>query len=410
MSTLSIPAWLRPAPDSMAEHMRRAGYRPKWQALNVLWSIWVFMTPLFTPVGPAFIWSLVVGYPIFLLLFTLVHVRPYSETGAFVSALTLLACISIPFNSAAWSYAVFACVYVPYYGSMRSSVLKMVFIQAILLGEVWWLGWPWYISALMVGICSSAGMGGLSGRISTIKNATERRSHEEVRRLAALAERERIGRDLHDLLGHTLSLITLKLELSRRLFDRDHAAAKRELEEAEQVARNALAEVRSAVTGIRSTDLAAELASARLMLESGGVNLIYDLPQQPVPQDTERVLAMVVREAVTNIARHARAAHAYVNVCVRDNIAQLSVRDDGRGGVDVHGNGLRGMRERVQTLGGTLHLESTRSKGTTVDVRIPLAVSPDADADVAPGEDHPPTGAVQANMPPARAGLAGYGT
>src|SRR3546814_9754830 len=92
------------------------------------------------------------------------------------------------------------------------------------------------------------------------KDAALQLSHDEVRRLAATAERERIGRDLHDLLGHTLSLITLKLELSRKLFERDPTASKRELEDAEAVARNALAEVRCPVTGIRAADLAAELA------------------------------------------------------------------------------------------------------------------------------------------------------
>src|SRR6476620_4119392 len=101
--------------------------------------------------------------------------------------------------------------------------------------------------------------------LSQEKDAALKLSHDEVRRLAATAERERIGRDLHDLLGHTLSLITLKLELARKLAERDPARAARELEEAERVARPALAEVRSAVTGIRSADLAAELASARLL-------------------------------------------------------------------------------------------------------------------------------------------------
>src|SRR3546814_15152529 len=100
--------------------------------------------------------------------------------------------------------------------------------------------------------------------------------------------------------------ITLKLELSRKLFDRDPAVAKRELEDAEAVARHALAEVRSAVTGIRAADLAAELASARLMLESSGVHLDYDPPPAGLSPDIARGLALVLREAVTN--QNGRAA------------------------------------------------------------------------------------------------------
>ncbi len=268
MRSCRLPAWLKPAPDSMFAQLRRVGHQPEWQALNIIWSIWLFLTPLFTAVGPSYFWSLALGYPLFLMAFVLVHVRPYNETNTYVMALTLLASVSMPFNSSAWTYAVFACVYVPYFGSWRGSALKIVFIQVLMLVEAWWLGWPWFISAMLIGVCSSAGFGALSGRINTIKNASQLRSNEEVRRLAALAERERIGRDLHDLLGHTLSLITLKLELSRKLFDRDHDKARQEMVEAERVARKALAEVRAAVTGIRATDLAGELAAARLMLES----------------------------------------------------------------------------------------------------------------------------------------------
>ncbi len=104
------------------------------------------------------------------------------------------------------------------------------------------------------------------------KRAQLQLSHDEVRRLAALAERERIGRDLHDLLGHTLSLVALKSELAGKLVERDPQAARRELAEVTRVARDALSQVRSAVTGIRAAGLASELASARLLLESDGVS------------------------------------------------------------------------------------------------------------------------------------------
>jgi two-component system sensor histidine kinase DesK len=199
-------------------------------------------------------------------------------------------------------------------------------------------------------------------------------SHDEVRRLAATAERERIGRDLHDLLGHTLSLITLKLELSRKLFDRDMEAAKREVEEAEKVARHALAEVRSAVTGIRATDLAAELASARLLLESSRVHLDYDHPPADLPQDTERALSLILREAATNIARHAGASSAKVEFLREHASVRMLISDNGRGGIGGDGNGLRGMRERVQALRATLEIDSPRDGGTRLLVKTPVPV------------------------------------
>ncbi|MDA3913775.1 sensor histidine kinase [Oleiagrimonas sp.] len=369
---IGLPAFLRPAPDSMARYMRCNGSNPRLHALNLLWSIWVFLTPLFQPVHAAFWWSLILGYPVFALLFFLIHVRPYRETSIFVAALTLLACASAPFNPSAWSYGVFACVYVPYHGSFRESILKIALIELVLALEVVWLGMPWFVIVILVGICTSASAGSLAGRINAIKNTTQRLSQDEVRRLAATAERERIGRDLHDLLGHTLSLITLKLELSRKLFDRDHEGAKRELHDAEHIARKALAEVRSAVTGIRATDLAAELASAHLMLESSGVRMDYEWPALDLPDGVEPTLALVLREAATNIARHAQAQNARVVIREQNGALELFIADDGRGGVDVHGNGLQGMRERVQALGGKLDIDSPRGQGTTLRARLPL--------------------------------------
>src|SRR5690606_1091574 len=188
---------------------------------------------------------------------------------------------------------------------------------------------------------------------------------------AATAERERIGRDLHDLLGHTLSLITLKLELSRKLFDRDAAASRRELEEAERVARHALAEVRSAVTGIRSTDLAAELAAAKLMLESSDGNLDYASAPADLDRDSGRGLALVLREAVTNVARHAHADRVRIVFERSSDELLLRIEDDGRGGITKDGNGLAGMRERVADLGGRLDIESPRGGGTRITVRLP---------------------------------------
>ena len=145
------------------------------------------------------------------------------------------------------------------------------------------------------------------------------------------------------------------------------------MEEAERVARDALAQVRSAVTGIRSADLAAELASAKLMLESSQVQLDYDAPPDELPPEVERGLSLVLREAVTNIARHAQAARARIEFVREAKTVQLCIGDDGRGGVHADGNGLAGMRDRVRALGGTLSVDSPRGGGTRLLVRMPLA-------------------------------------
>ncbi|MGH8163694.1 MAG: sensor histidine kinase, partial [Rhodanobacteraceae bacterium] len=238
--------------------------------------------------------------------------------------------------------------------------------------EAFALHWPWQVVLMMTLICFAVGGGNIAYWVNSQKDAELRLSHDEVRRLAATAERERIGRDLHDLLGHTLSLITLKLELSRKLFDQDPQAARREITEAENVARHALGEVRAAVTGIRASDLAAELASARLLLESCLVHLDYPSPLPDLPPEIERGLSLVLREASTNIARHAHATIARIELVRDEDCLRMRIIDDGRGGVAADGNGLAGMRERVRALGGDLHIESPLRKGTTVSVRVPL--------------------------------------
>jgi len=372
---LRWPTWLRAAPDSTVARLRAAGQVPRFQALNLLWSFWVFITPAFTPAGAAYWWSLALGYPVFLLLFLLSYVRPAREARAWASLMAALAGVSMPWNPSGWTYGVFACAMVPYEGSIIHSVSWIALIQLTLVLEGWLLGWPWFVPVIMVSVCTSVGVGSLAARINWRKNIELRQSHEQIRQLAATAERERIGRDLHDLLGHTLSLITLKLELSRKLFERDHAAARRELEEAEQVARHALAEVRAAVSGIRAVDLAAELASARRLLASSKVRLDGGPPPRALPAEIERALALVLREAATNIARHARATHACVQWDMRGDAVCLCIEDDGRGGVASHGNGLEGMRERVGALGGTLAIDSPRGQGTRLCITLPLAAS-----------------------------------
>ncbi|MEO8804367.1 MAG: sensor histidine kinase, partial [Rudaea sp.] len=183
------------------------------------------------------------------------------------------------------------------------------------------------------------------------------------------------GRDLHDLLGHTLSLITLKSELANRLFERDPQAARREIADVERVARDSLAQVRRAVTGIRAAGFAAELASAKLLLESNGIHFEYALADVSLPPEIETALAMTLREAVTNAQRHARATRVRAALDVEGQRMLLTIDDNGRGGAIVPGNGLCGMRERLDGIGADLRIESVRGQGTRLHVSMPLPQS-----------------------------------
>ncbi|HRQ65747.1 MAG TPA: histidine kinase [Xanthomonadaceae bacterium] len=224
------------------------------------------------------------------------------------------------------------------------------------------------------------------------RNAALRLTQDEVRRLAAVAERERIGRDLHDLLGHTLSVVALKSELASKLIGRDANAAHREIVEVGQVARDALAQVRSAVTGIRRMLLPAELASARLALDTVQVEFRYEARHDALPSDIETVLALALREAVTNVMRHARARHCRALVECIDTTVRLIVDDDGVGVAGGDGQGLRGMRERAEALGGRIEVSVSPMGGARVTVELPLPVesaSTEAASLVAQGAPRP---------------------
>lgn len=208
------------------------------------------------------------------------------------------------------------------------------------------------------------------------KQADLKLSHEEVRRLASMAERERIGRDLHDLLGHTLSMIAMKAELAGRLLPRDPSAAQREIDDVARISRQTLGEVRTAVSGIRSAAIAAELASARLLLETEGIACDVDIADLPLGVPAESALALSLREAATNIQRHASARVVQVSLQRRDGDAVLQVRDDGRGVRSRPGNGLTGMRERLEAVGGRLRIESAPGAGTCIEAAVPLMALP----------------------------------
>jgi two-component system sensor histidine kinase DesK len=222
----------------------------------------------------------------------------------------------------------------------------------------------------------------------------------ELARMAVAEERLRISRDLHDLLGHSLSLIALKSELAGRTLETDPQRAAKEVAELEAVARRSLAEVRQAVTGYRQPSLAAELAAARRTLASAGVDCRVDAPgSYDLPPEVDALLAWTVREGSTNIVRHSGARDARITVTVTGASASAELTDDGAGPPAGHGTatagtatagggtgepaaaggaagtGLAGLAERAGRLGGTLLAGAGRNGGFRVRVTVPLATS-----------------------------------
>jgi two-component system sensor histidine kinase DesK len=193
-------------------------------------------------------------------------------------------------------------------------------------------------------------------------------ARSEVARLAAENERTRIARDLHDLLGHSLTTITVKAGLARRLSTRDPERAAEEIAAVEQLSRRTLVEVRAAVAGYREVTLAGELASAREVLRAAGIETRVPGAIDAVDVDAVEPFGWVVREAVTNVVRHSRAEHCTITVGKR----WIEIADDGRGSVPGggDGHGLVGLGERLAAVGGTV---TTRSAVRGFTLRAELA-------------------------------------
>lgn len=347
--------------------------RSRWiPAVMLVWAIWIFAIPAYSG-QKGWLWPTLATVAAFLPLYFRAYYGPKRQILWCALGIAALGFLLTPFNAGGESYLIYACAFIAFTGpSLSTALQRMLLLNLLYALECKLLGMPWISIGSSVLVGMAVGCMNVLFRRNQQHDAELRLSHDEIRRLAATAERERIGRDLHDLLGHTLSLVAVKSELARRLLDRDPQAARREIAEVERVTRDALAQVRSAVTGIRAAALVSELASARLLLESAGLTFDYRAPEVSLPGAIETALALTLREAVTNIQRHACATRAEVRFVLEERQLRMRVRDDGHGGIGAHGNGLTGMRERIEAMAGTLSICSERGHGTELEIALPL--------------------------------------
>ncbi|MDR0345044.1 MAG: histidine kinase, partial [Nocardiopsaceae bacterium] len=294
----------------------------------------------------------------------------------------------------------------------QMSWLTALAIAAAAIGRS---AWPRPVTVIGVVACTALGLGvsaglhlGYGNVVSAaivpalggfLANGAERRNQlifrlrqtqAELARVAVAEERLRIARDLHDLLGHSLSLIALKAELAGRVIGPDPGRAAKEIAELETVARRSLSDVRQAVTSYRQPSLAAELAAARRMLASAGVDCrVSAPPAYSLPPAIDALLAWTVREGTTNIVRHAAARRAEIRVEVTGEVAGAELTDDGDGpagdrrGVAARsgtacerepaaGSGLAGLAERAASLGGSLLAGAASGGGFRLRADVPL--------------------------------------
>jgi len=203
-------------------------------------------------------------------------------------------------------------------------------------------------------------------------------AHVRISELLVAEERQRIARDLHDTLGQKLSLIGLKSELAGRLIDIEPHRAKEELLDIHRTARTALKEVREIISTMKRLKLKDELPAIRQMLQAAEIELSVegDPEQIRMPLLVENVLSMCLKEAVTNVVKHSGATACRLTFLESPSEFIIQVADNGSGfagdaGI-MHGHGLRGIRERLEFVNGSLHIDS--SDGTTLTIQVPRVV------------------------------------
>ncbi len=362
----------------MATENSSAAKRSGWRALfdpDGPW-VWLVFLPfyafpwIFEPPNSSTLLASATGLAVFLALYVIAG-RAKSGSPWIVLAITVIAVLLAPFQA---NWAV-----IPVYAAALAAdtrparrammLIGLVCLVIVVTGlafshhAIWW--GPAVLLAAMVGVSN------VSAAALRDKNTELQLAHDEVRTLSRIAERERIGRDLHDLLGRTLTLIAVKADLAERLAAQDAKASVEEIREIGTAAREGLREVRDALAGVRQQGLAHEVAAARAMLESAGIACQIEGHMALVPADRGAVLAMALREAVTNVVRHSEASHCTIVLSRNGGDACLQVADNGRGGAVCEGMGLAGMQARLKAAGGALQLLSADS-GTRLVARIPV--------------------------------------
>lgn len=364
--------------DELREKLPLSNWKRWFHWEEQIWLVYVgfwFIQPYYDR-PPRREWFWLIGAAVgFIIIYILALRGPRKYRWCFAGAMYVLGMVYVPFNQSACGIFIFLAAALPLLAESTSLVITLLGLESVSVAlESFFLHlspWTWSVS---VGMSVIVGMNNLRRKQQARDNAKLRMANDEIERLAKTAERERIARDMHDVLGHSLSLIVLKSELAGHLLAHQPARAALEVAEIESTARQALAEVRRTISGYRAESFIAELAKATRMLEAAGVRV--QKPEKPpiLTPRHEATLSMVLREAVTNIVRHAHASECSIELSSGSTITHMVIADNGRGDIREEGNGLRGMRERLHELGGRLTLDS--SQGTRLRIELPQTAEP----------------------------------
>lgn len=324
------------------------GERPYWHYVACIAVIPVFLTLYFYT-----FWQ--TGKPVLLCIFSILG----------------LGLATAWFNAGASVFFVYAAAFCVHFGTARQGLLLVLLIAATAALYSYVLNMPgfFYLPAVVISILIGS-VNIYEGELRK-KNQLLKLSQEELQKMAATAERERIARDLHDVVGHTFSLITVKAQLAHKLADIDLERSKQELKELEQLSRKAMTEVRETVHQYQQKDMASEISKARLLTDAADIQFSSEVGEFPDQTHINCTLAWVIREAFTNMVKHSDATQCQLSFRDSGDQYQLLIQDNGSKTQRIarEGSGLTGMRERIMELGGQLNI--SHQSGFTISVEVP---------------------------------------
>jgi two-component system sensor histidine kinase DesK len=368
---------LQLAERAAAERVLAGRHAPRWRLASALWLLFLAdavvqvltrdQSWFLKAVGLLGIATFCVGY---------VLVPPYLLEGrlpdrgrpVFVAAMFCLATALLPLTGQA-GLSMYVFVAVVSITLLETRPALAVVAGLLVLAPTLQLvveSWP---NTFWIDLPIATASAAVFGIVSLIRrNIDLARAHEQLKEMAIEQERARFARDLHDLLGHSLTVITIKSELARRVMDSDPHRAAAEVADIERLSREALADVRATVAGYRGVTLAAEISSARSALDAAGVHADLPTAVDEVPGERRELFGWVVREGVTNVVRHSDASRVRVSVSART----VEIVDDGTVATSaVDGSGLTGLRERLAEVGGRLDAGPADGGGFRLYAEVP---------------------------------------
>jgi two-component system, NarL family, sensor histidine kinase DesK len=345
-----------------------AKFERTWEIYAVLLFLLFFLAHL-----PELSWpwriASVAATMVFLLLYFVAHWLSGAAAAMAAASIAAIGAVFLPVNAGATVFFSYAAALIALLLPRTAAIAGIALVLAAFAAECFALGLPPLFIVGYGAVTLFVAIIYLQVRRSEQMNHLLHLREEEIEEISRQAERQRIALDLHDMLGQSFSLISVKGELCRRLIDIDPAGARRELTELSEAARSSLAAIRTTIEGYAESKLDDELSRASDMLAGAGVE--FTVKREAIAADpiVESFLALILRECVTNVVRHARAKSCTVEIGAGAGETTMTVHDDGAGARGYDGTGIRGMQERARRIGASLSI--ARDGGTRVSVTVP---------------------------------------